>query len=358
MFKQYKKSLILSSLVILLPIAAGYLLRDSMVSFSLAPWASDPQAGSAHSAFAIAFLPLSLLVAHWLVLFITWKDPRNQGISPKVFRLLLWLMPVVSLYCSAILFCAACGYDLTQGAMITVPLGLLFMAIGNYLPKCKQNHTVGIRIPWTLANEENWNKTHRFGGRCMMVGGFATMLCVFLPGNLKIYGLIVIVAATVLLPMGYSYRIYRQHRSQGIAYPKVYAFGSKKAGISSGVFLALLLVFVGVMLFTGDIRYTFGDTAFTIDADFYPNLTVSYDKIDSVTLHPGNVPGTRTAGFGSPRLLMGTFQNDIYGLYSRYTYGKPESCVILTSGDRVLVLSAKTAAETEVLYQKLLAAAK
>lgn len=42
---------------------------------------------------------------------------------------------------------------------------LLFIVIGNYLPKIKQNNTIGIRIVWTLQDEENWNATHSFSGR-------------------------------------------------------------------------------------------------------------------------------------------------------------------------------------------------
>ena len=38
----------------------------------------------------------------------------------------------------------------------------MFLLLGNYLPKIKQNNTLGIKISWTLTNEENWNKTHRF----------------------------------------------------------------------------------------------------------------------------------------------------------------------------------------------------
>lgn len=353
MMKQYKKSLTLSSLVILLPILAGYLLRDHIDVLSSGQWASDAQSGMAQNAFSIFFLPLTLLASHWLLLFITWKDPGNRDRNHKMFHLILWIMPAISLYSNAIVFCAAYGYSSYQNALVCIPLGLFFFAIGNYLPKCQQNYTIGIRIPWTLANEENWNKTHRFGGKCWVVGGLLLMLCVFLPGVVQMYCLIAVVAALVLLPMLYSYRIYREHRKQGIAYPKVYAFGSKRGEKRFGVFLVLLLVFVCITLFTGNIRYSFGETTFTIDADYYPNLTVAYDKIDSVTLYPGNVPGYRTAGFGSLRLLMGTFQNEAYGLYTRYTYANPESCVILTAGDRVLVLSAKTGQETEALYEQL-----
>ena len=45
-------------------------------------------------------------------------------------------------------------------AVIYFGTGLLFMIIGNYLPKVKQNNTIGIRVVWTLQDEENWSATH------------------------------------------------------------------------------------------------------------------------------------------------------------------------------------------------------
>ena len=50
-------------------------------------------------------------------------------------------------------------------ALIYYGTSLLFIVIGNYLPKIKQNNTIGIRIVWILQDEENWNATHSFSGR-------------------------------------------------------------------------------------------------------------------------------------------------------------------------------------------------
>ena len=54
---------------------------------------------------------------------------------------------------------------------------LLFIVIGNYLPKIKQNNTIGIRVVWTLQDEENWNATHSFSGIIWGTSGILCMLC-------------------------------------------------------------------------------------------------------------------------------------------------------------------------------------
>jgi uncharacterized membrane protein len=47
---------------------------------------------------------------------------------------------------------------------LTALVGGMFVMIGNLLGKVHRNMWVGIRIPWTLADEDNWDKTNRFCG--------------------------------------------------------------------------------------------------------------------------------------------------------------------------------------------------
>ena len=76
-------------------------------------------------------------------------------------------------------------------------IGVLFMIIGNYLPKCKQNYTMGIKLPWTLDDEENWNRTHRFAGFLWVAGGVVIAINAFLKWE---WLFLVVVFAMVLIP--------------------------------------------------------------------------------------------------------------------------------------------------------------
>ena len=91
-----------------------------------------------------------------------------------------------------------------------------------------------------------------------------------------------------------------------------------------------------------------------VDTNMYTDYTLRYEKIDAVELREGNVPGLRVGGYGSFRLLMGFFENEEFGTYTRYTYFKPEACVVITSGENKIVLSGETYEETETLYLNLL----
>ena len=83
-------------------------------------------------------------------------------------------------------------------------LGIIFMVIGNYLPKTRPNYTIGIRLPWTLYDEENWVKTHRLAGKTWLFCGILIFFNAFI--QLAV-GLVIILTLVVMLgvPVMYSY---------------------------------------------------------------------------------------------------------------------------------------------------------
>ena len=87
-------------------------------------------------------------------------------------------------------------------------VGILFTVIGNFLPKTKQTYTIGIRVPWTLNSEENWNKTHRMAGYLWVVCGILFIASAFLPESEILY--IILLCVIIFVPIIYSYVIYRK----------------------------------------------------------------------------------------------------------------------------------------------------
>ena len=354
MIRKHKLELIVSSLVILIPVLVGLILWNRLPETLATHWGFDGQPDGYGSLPYAVFVPyLCLLAGHWICFLITSKDPRNQNRNWKPIRLVLWIMPVLSNIVGIIMYCLALEVKVSVTEIMIVALGLMFVAIGNYLPKCRQNYTIGIKVPWTYASEENWNATHRFGGRVWMIGGVVMMLSALLPAG---WNAGVMVAAAVVLsvtPIVYSYCYDRGQVKRGEELQPIPGVHTRagKFGMAAGV---LILVFVLVMLFSGKVETTFSDDAFTIKASYYDDLTVFYDRIESVEYRDGNVPGSRVFGVGSFRLLLGSFENEEFGNYTRYTYYHPEACVVLKVNGKTLVLSGKDAAETQAIYQQLL----
>ena len=155
----------------------------------------------------------------------------------------------------------------------------------------------------------------------------------------------------ILVPSLYSYLFYRKEKKEGNATLAGLYIG--KAGKLSGVFLVVLLAFVAVMMFTGDIEFTCEKEALVIEADYWGDMTVAYDSIKSVEYLENDVIGSRTSGYGSARLLMGTFRNEEYGYYTRYSYTKCDSGIAIDMGKSMLIISGKDVDNTEKLYQEI-----
>ena len=180
MIKKNLKILIITSLITLLPILAGLILWNQLpeqmpthwnAAGEIDDWSSKP--------FAVFVLPLILLGAQWLCVIATSADPKKAAHPEKILHMIFWFIPVLSVVMHSLTYAAALGKEVKMEAVLPVILGLLFTIIGNYLPKCKQNYTIGIKVPWTLDNEENWNRTHRLAGRLWVVCGLIILFTGF-----------------------------------------------------------------------------------------------------------------------------------------------------------------------------------
>ena len=208
MIKKNLKVLIITSIIILLPILAGVILWDQLPDPMPTHWnAAGEVDGWSSKPFAVFGLPVVLVAAQWLCMLATSADPKKKNHPQKIIYLVLWIIPVMSVVMHTITYLIALGYGVRMEVVMPVFLGLIFTIIGNYLPKCKQNYTVGIKIPWTLNNEENWNKTHRLAGFLWTFGGVAIMLTGLL-GSFWVFLLITL--PMVLAPVIYSYVLHRR----------------------------------------------------------------------------------------------------------------------------------------------------
>lgn len=212
MLKQYKWKLLITSLVTILPIFAGILLWSRLPEQIATHFGVNGQAdGWSSKAFAVFALPSILLGAHLFCIILTATDPKQKNIGRKPIGLLFWIMPVVSLVMNAALYAYALGIGISITFICISLLGILQIFLGNFLPKVQQNYTFGYKLPWTLNDTENWNRTHRVAGWCM-VGSGILLIATALMKN--IYVILVSLILTALVPAVYSY-LYDQRHRQG-----------------------------------------------------------------------------------------------------------------------------------------------
>ncbi|MCD8395683.1 MAG: SdpI family protein [Lachnospiraceae bacterium] len=213
MLKSNRRTVILSSIVILLPVLAGLLLWNRLPDQMATHWStSNTPDGFSSKAFAVFGIPVFLLIMHFFCLLATAGDAKQKDQNKKVLGMVFWIIPLVSLFTNGMIYAAALEKEFHVLTVCSVMMGLLFLFLGNYFPKIKQNRTIGIRFSWTLNNEENWNRTHRFAGKVWVIDGLVLLLSIFLPGGVLMPVLFGTIVVAVVLPFLYSWRIYREQK--------------------------------------------------------------------------------------------------------------------------------------------------
>lgn len=210
---KHKRSKILFWFVTLLP----FLVSAACYSSLPARVATHFNASGAPNGFSsreiAAFGLPAFYFAITLFVFVMLKiDPKSDNInrSPKVKAAVLWGTVILFNLVHAAMMLNDIGFKLSIGVITGVSVGLLFAVIGNYLPKCKPNYTMGIRLPWTLASEDNWRKTHRFAGPLWIAGG----IVIALSGLLEwAWTILPVTAVLCLVPAVYSYLLFRKEKS-------------------------------------------------------------------------------------------------------------------------------------------------
>lgn len=143
-------------------------------------------------------------------------DPKKYAIENKtrLARISFVIAVFISGIVAMLIYGSESGRMKFNPSLVFAAVGILFAFIGNYMYSIKPNYFAGIRLPWTLENEENWRKTHQLAGKLWFAGGLAIALfCILTP---KIISMVIFFTITILItvvPAIYSYRLYKQTKT-------------------------------------------------------------------------------------------------------------------------------------------------
>ena len=213
-FKKNKWMIIISALITLTPIIAGLILWDKLPDMIASHWnVAGEVDGWVSKPMFVFGMPL-LMVALMLVGSIaTATDPKNVNHSKKPLMLLYAIIPALSVILSTFTYCSALGVDVPMLNLGVAVVGSILVFVGNYLPKCKPNYTIGIKIMWTLNSDKNWVATHRFASKIWVAGGILVMLSALLPASVVPWAAFAVFAVTAIAPMIYSFVYFKNHQS-------------------------------------------------------------------------------------------------------------------------------------------------
>lgn len=174
---------ILTYLLALAGLAAAFFLYPLLPEQIPTHWNADGSVtfGSRNTVFITAGTGLLFAVLFDLLPKI---DPRRRNYEKfgSFYDLFCVLMEIFILVMNGIMVTEALRPGTLSVPMaVMLGVGILFVIVGNFMPKFKSNFYMGIKTPWTLSSDEVWRKTHRLGGKCFFLSGLLFIICAFLP---------------------------------------------------------------------------------------------------------------------------------------------------------------------------------
>jgi uncharacterized membrane protein len=144
-----------------------------------------------------------------------WLSPKKFEVDSFRATYLYIMIVIVAMlaYCQILILITALGAVLDVSRAVEGGVCLLIALLGNVMGKVRRNFFVGIRTPWTIANEQVWNATHRFAAKTFFAGGLLGLLAVILGAPFWL-PLTAILVAT-LIPVIYSLKFYKQLEHRG-----------------------------------------------------------------------------------------------------------------------------------------------
>jgi uncharacterized membrane protein len=207
-------------------IVAVLLLGTVILSLALMPYLPERMAshwnvqnqvdGYISRIWGVLLFPLVTAGMYLLFLLIPNIDPLKHNIAAfrqTFYTFIVWMVVfLVYIQCLTLLY--NLGYQFNMGTAMLPALGLLFYYVGILTGKAQRNYFIGIRTPWTLANDKVWDETHRLGSWLYKISGLLTIIGVFM-GDYAVWFVLAPILGTTIVLVVYSYVLFqRETRAQ------------------------------------------------------------------------------------------------------------------------------------------------
>lgn len=206
--------LIWTIILVIAAVGLGLALEPRFPEQMAIHWNDQGQADGYGSRFmGILFLPIVTIGLTLMLLGIPQIDPLKKNIDKfrKEYYTFILLFVVFFVYLHVISLLFNLGLRFNMLALMIPAFGGFFYYIGVMMEKAKRNYFIGVRTPWTLADEEVWDATHRIGAKGFKISGVLTLAGVVFP-SIAIWAMIVPLLVVSVYTVAYSYVIYhRKH---------------------------------------------------------------------------------------------------------------------------------------------------
>jgi uncharacterized membrane protein len=205
-----KLSITLIAILILVGVLISAIVYPLLPEQVASHWnANDEVDGYMTRFWGVALMPLVTLGMAALFLVIPVIDPLKANIAQfrGAFNTFIVLITAFMLYMHGLTLAYNLGYFFRMSRAMIPGVGLIFVFAGVMMSKAKRNYFIGIRTPWTLANDTVWDETHKLGSKLFIAAGIFSLLTIFLGEN-GFWLMMVIIMGAALVPVVYSYVLF------------------------------------------------------------------------------------------------------------------------------------------------------
>jgi uncharacterized membrane protein len=151
------------------------------------------------------------------------KEKAEMLSNIKVMNITVWIMSVLFFVMNIITLYTSYSqlypdmnlpeFDVIQA--VSIIMGIVFIVMGNYMPKTRRNSTIGFRFPWTLYNDTTWSKSNKFASYVMVVAGIVSIIgALFIKGITATIVMLGSILISIPIIMIYAYIVYRDERNK------------------------------------------------------------------------------------------------------------------------------------------------
>lgn len=207
------KTLIISTILCIIPMILSIFLYNKLPEKIPTHFNINGEVDSYDSKlFVCILLPIIFCIVNIFLNIILNNDPKKQNHNKTLLTIFKFIIPLMSLIFIPSSILISLGFNINIAIITPIFISIIFILIGNYLPKCRPNYTMGIRLPWTLNDENNWIKTHRLSGFLWVISGLILLLTTLINKNLSFYVLIISIILTVIIPCIYSFILFKKSK--------------------------------------------------------------------------------------------------------------------------------------------------
>ena len=212
----FKRTLAFVLILVLIPVGYALYLLPTLPESIPTHFGVDGKAdtyGPKSSIFlAPAILGVVSLFVFLLLSNIKKIDPkRAASLEDKMFLEFGFITVAFMSLLSIVILYSTSHEGAPTTKLILGATGILFLGMGYYMPKIKQNYFAGFKLPWTLDNEFNWNATHQLAGKLWTIGGALIILNAILFEAMVLFVIFIsIITIMSVIPIAYSFLLFKK----------------------------------------------------------------------------------------------------------------------------------------------------